>query len=916
MATVPEALAAAQSHWQAGQPQQAEEICGQILRIDQQHPGYADAQFDLGSLYAGQGRLDEAIECFQRVVQVKPGDASAYYNLGVALGLLERFEEAVAAYRAAIQARPNYPTAHNNLADAFQKQENFEEAIEHYRRAIELDPQFADALYNLANVYREQDDFDKAIEGYQQVVRLFPDHAEAYNNLGNTLHLRQEYEEASDAYRRALAINPQFAEAATNQSHTFQELGQFAEAIEAGQKAVASRPDSPRLHYNLGTAYHKNGEMDKAANCFRRAVELDPHYAEAHNNLGVASRMVGNAKQKNSDEEIACYHRALEIKPDYAEAHYNLGNALQRQENLDEAKACYERALELDPDYIAAHNNLATILYEYGDLEGVRAHYEHALRVCPEYQANWNYALYQLLMGDFENGWKNYEWRWEKETRERGFAHPVWDGSPLSGQRILLFAEQGVGDEIMFAQCLPEIIEQAAECLVECDPRLVPLFARSFPKAKVLARPIDAMLDESGCLPGIDVQAALGSLPRYLRANLDAFPQRETLLQPGGELREKWQSRLAELGAGLKVGISWRGGDKKETRRVRSSTLDRWANLFAVEGVHFINLQYGDCRQEIEEAHENLGVCIHDWEDADPLRDMDNFAAQISALDLVISIDNSTVHMAGSLGIPTWVLLPTPPDWRWMLDREDTPWYPSLRLLRQPQPGEWAPVFGRATDELKCLSNETAGNQTAAISDSEREKAKYETVWNLEDYRIVSSGDCALDSIPLIEKLRKHNVSTVLDAGCGSGKLMQRLILEYPDEFLVRGFDIASNCLDPFFRDMQDEILKVGCLWDPQDFCDEYDAITCTDVMEHIPTEYVHGVLSNFRRCARKLCYLAIALTPDNFGPHVLGQPLHLTVKEPRWWMAAFLEAGFQIELLGVNRLKSGEDGWLQAFLV
>ena len=972
MAKVPEALAAAQSHCQAGQsdcqagqPQQADEICGQILRIDSQHCGYADAQFDLGSLYAGQGRLEEAIDCFRRALQVRPDDASAHYNLGVAFGLLERFEEAVAAYRSAVKARPNYTIAHNNLADALQKRENFEEAIEHYQRAIKLDPQFVDPLYNLANLYREQEEFDKAIEGYQQVVRISPDHTQARNNLGNlllrkgnVLLLKQEYEEAVDAFCRALAINPRLAEAAINQNQALQELGRVAEAIEAGRKALPSCPDSPKLHHNLGTALRMNGEMDAAGECFRRAVELDPDFAEAHsnlgiilhtkgkkdeaiacfhraieldpanadahNNLGVARGMGENAKKKDLDEGVACYRRTLEFNPDCIEAHYNLGNVLLRQEKLDEAKACYERTIELDPDCIAAHNDLATILYEHGDLDGARYHYEYALRLNPEYHANWNYALYQLLQGDFENGWKNYEWRWETEARERDFAHPEWDGSPLAGKRILVFAEQGVGDEIMFAQCLPEIIDQAAECLVECNPRLVPLFARSFPKAKVLARPIDTMLDESGCLPGIDLQAALDSLPRYLRANLDAFPQPESYLHPNAQLREKWQSRFAELGAGLKVGISWRGGNKKATRRVRSSTLDRWADLFAVEGVHFINLQYGDCRQEIEDAHESLGVRIHDWEDADPLKDMDNFAAQISALDLVISIDNSTVHMAGSLGIPTWVLLPTPPDWRWMLDREDTPWYPSLRLLRQPQPGEWAPVFRRAANELKGLSRDTSDNQatvdprarTAAISDSDREKAKYEKIWNIEDYRTASQGECVLDNIPLIEKLRKHSVSTILDAGCGSGKLIRRFILEYGNEFDVRGFDIASNCLDPFFRDIQDEILKVGCLWDPHDFCDEYDAIICTDVMEHIPTEYVPAVLSNFRRCTRKLCYLVIALTPDNFGPHVLGQPLHLTVKEPEWWMAAFLEAGFKIEFLGVNRMKTGENAWLQAFLV
>ena len=401
----------------------------------------------------------------------------------------------------------------------------------------------------------------------------------------------------------------------------------------------------------------------------------------------------------------------------------------------------------------------------------------------------------------------------------------------------------------------------------------------------------------------------MGSLPRYLRSNRESFPARRRYLAADPAQTDVWRRRYSEIGEGLNVGISWQGGAKPDVRRLRSTSLEKWMPLLSTPGVQFINVQYGETDAELAAIRNRTGVTIHDWDDADPLVDLDNFAAQISALDLVISVDNSTVHMAAAVGRPVWTLLPFSPNWRWMLEDESSPWYSTMRLFRQPGLNDWPAVFEKVARELKTLSTAppehvapNAGKpadfarprpnpeaiQTLqprepyavgkpadnpnADGVAAREKAKYEHIWKHAAYRDHTPGYHDLDKVPLIEALRKRGVRSILDAGCGSGTLMQRIMAEYGSEFSVHGFDISENCLNPFFDAVKDEILTVGCLWDENDFNTEYDAIICSDVMEHIPTDKVPLVLKNFKNCARKICYLAIALVPDNFGPVHLGR--------------------------------------------
>jgi SAM-dependent methyltransferase len=362
--------------------------------------------------------------------------------------------------------------------------------------------------------------------------------------------------------------------------------------------------------------------------------------------------------------------------------------------------------------------------------------------------------------------------------------------------------------------------------------------------------------------------------------------------------------------------------------------------VFAVPGVQFVNLQYGDCEEELASARQTLGVTIHHWPDSDPLKDLDDFAAQIAELDLVISVDSATVHLAGGLGVPVWTLLNYAPNWRWLLDRDDTPWYPSMRLVRQADYGQWGPVFDTVAESLGLLatsrSSKTASGRSAALAklvvprgsieagsptatstadpQADEERAKYRQIWRHDDYRRYSPGAAAIEKVKLVDELRKYGVRTILDAGCGSGKLMWRLLNEYPGEFDVRGFDITDNCLDPCFAEMKDRILTVGCLWNPADFTTVHDAVVCCDVMEHIPTERVPAVLANLRKSTRRFAFFSISVMPDAFGPMLIGEALHLTVQKPNWWFAKLALAGFKVASYATSTAANGQESQLYVF--
>ncbi|MBD69746.1 hypothetical protein CMK21_06440, partial [Candidatus Poribacteria bacterium] len=379
-------------------------------------------------------------------------------------------------------------------------------------------------------------------------------------------------------------------------------------------------------------------------------------------------------EQGELDQAIQAYHRALEINPNYSEAYNNLGNVLKEQGKLDDAVLAYRSALGINPDYSEAHNNLGLVL---------------------------------LLQGNFSSGWREYEWRLKcKELgfflNKRDFPQVLWNGSDLNGKTILVWAEQGIGDEIMLASMLPTLLKMNSNIIVECDKRLVPLFQRSFPFIQFVPREDSAnpkLLDTT-----IDYQIPMGSLGQWLRADKDAFlPKQESYLQacPNrvGQLQEKYRSLAGDK---LLVGISWKStGIDKKRAQTKNAPLKHWTPILSQKDCYFVNLQYGNIREEIEAYTTATGYPVYIDEEIDPLSDLDGFAAQVSVLDLIVSTSNTTVHMSGGLGKKVLVLLSSRPDWRWMLEEENTLWYQTVRLFRQEKSGDWKGVFQRISSALK-----------------------------------------------------------------------------------------------------------------------------------------------------------------------------------------------------------------------
>lgn len=526
---------------------------------------------------------------------------------------------------------------------------------------------------------------------YQQILSLNSKHADSLHLLGMVAYSRGNLEDAVNLIEQAIAINRREAMYHSNLGNIRKDQGKLDEAIRSFRRALALNPRFVDAHNNLGIALVANGEVAGGIAHYEQAVALDPSCATALCNMGIAHETQGKLA-----EAVDCHQRALAMQPSFVTALYNLGNALKGQDRLCEAIQCYDRALALDPGFTEACNNLGTALRDQDTVDGALACYERAIATNPDFPlAHFGKALTQLLQGEFSAGWSNYEWRWKtnKQQSMRRYPQPLWNGERVPSGRLLLWGEQGLGDEIMFAGLIPDVLRSGTPCAVDCQTRLQPLFERSFPGIPLV----------SGYNPtqhkDLSVSAHLptGSLPRLFRTSESSFGEVTSpyfLADP--ERRKAFRAKYVD-GRKL-IGLAWHTSNK-DTGRNRSIALSALAPLLSRKDLKWVSLQYGD-HSALEADVETVGASIWIDRSVDQMKDVDCFASQIAALDLVITIDNSTAHLAGALGVPVWVLLPFVPDWRWFRTREDSPWYPSMRLFRQPRLGDWNSVVERVAAEL------------------------------------------------------------------------------------------------------------------------------------------------------------------------------------------------------------------------
>ena len=567
-----------------------------------------------------------------------------------------------------------------------------------YRRCLALVPDHPGGTYNLAVTLKALGRPADAATQYRRTLALQPQNAKAHNNLG--VALAAAGEDAAPHYRRALAIQPDYANAHYNLANLLRGRGETAAAADHYRKALAKTPGDAEVHNNLGLALIAEGFADDAIAHFRRAMVLRPHYAAACSNLGSALEDQGRA-----DEALDCYSRALDADPAHADARFNLAHALDMRGETAAAAAEYELALALDPNHAQAHNGFGLLCERLGRVDEALARYARAQALKPAYaDAHWHEALARLLLGDFEQGWRKYAWRWRrKATPSRPLAAPLWDGGDLHGKTILLHGEQGRGDSIQFIRYAPLVQAKGASTVVLEGPKaLARLFAG--------APGVDDWISAGDPLPPIDVHAPLLSLPGLLGTRLDTIPAKTPYLRVDPDRVQAWRERLVALD-GLKVGLVWRGNPAHGADRARSLPPSVIAGLTGVAGISFVSLQQDARADELDAfspgALYDAGPGLGDWVDT---------AALTTALDLVVSVDTAVAHLAGALGRPVWLMTPFAPDWRWLLHRDDSPWYPTLRLFRQPAPGEWPPVLAAVRMALGRLAD--GGEQQPSPSSS------------------------------------------------------------------------------------------------------------------------------------------------------------------------------------------------------
>jgi Tfp pilus assembly protein PilF len=542
----------------------------------------------------------------------------------------------------------------------------------------------------LGDVARTLGDLATATTQYQQAVQLDPQADEVHTRLGDVLQLQGQIEPAVACYQQVLRRNPTSTRALTNMGVALQGQGQLKTAIDCFRQALALDPGSSEALLNLGVALKEQGQFEEAADCLEDAIQRMPISAVAYNNLGLIRH-----EQGQFEVALQHYRRALQLRPDYAKAHSNLGVLLQAQGQLADAVAHLQHALRLQPDYIEAYCNLGVMLQAQGHVEDAIATFERALQYKPDFvQAHWNRAVAWLLSGNFQQGWREYEWRWRRpDSPPPAFSQPRWDGTPFPQQTLLIYAEQGLGDTIQFVRYLPRVAACGQHVVLACQPALVRLL-RTCPGVQTL---VVKDRSEMACQP-FDLYIPLLSLPGLFATTAATIPADVPYMTAEPELVQQWRTRLGAEEA-FRIGLVWAGNPSHKNDRNRSCSLATLAPLAHFPHLALFSLQTGTATGQLDQPPP--GMVLHDV--GRQLGDFADTAAVIAHLDLVITVDTAVAHLAGAMGKPVWTLLPFAPDWRWGQHSAHTPWYPTMRLFRQPAPGAWEAVCQSVVEALTTL---------------------------------------------------------------------------------------------------------------------------------------------------------------------------------------------------------------------
>jgi tetratricopeptide (TPR) repeat protein len=690
-------------------------------------PDFAEAWSNRGALLKSVGRHADALESFSRALGLQPDHVSVLNNRAALLQELGRNQEALADYDRALALQPDYPEALSNRGIVLQALGRHEEALASYAAALGQRPDFVETFVNRGIACYELGRFEDAVADYDRAIALRPNYADAFSNRGNALGRLQRHEEALADYDRALALQPRHAEALNNRGITLRGLGRLEASLASHDAALKLRCDDPQALVSRGITLHDLTRLDEALASYDRALALQADHVEAHVNRGAVLHALGRL-----DEALESFERALSRQPDNVQALTNRGVVLHDLARYGEALAAHDEAVAARPDDAAALDNRAVTLHKLRRLEDALASHDLAIAARPDYAEAWvnrgitlydlrrfnealasydraialraDYAdahflkgLASLVTGDLARGWAGYEWRHKAPVarltpRER--PRPLWLGDvDLAGKTILLHSEQGFGDSIQFCRYVPLVAARGARVVLEVEQPLRGLMQGLPGVTEIVAK--------GDTLPDYELHCPLPSLPLAFATRLETIPANGPYLHAPDRAVAQWSLRLGTA-RGLRIGLAWAGNPNHVRDRERSMQLDHLLPLLDIDA-SFVSLQKqlraGEAELLSRAGIRDVGDELHDFTDT---------AALIAQLDLVIAVDTGVAHLAGSLGKPVWVLVTHAPDWRWLLDRDDSPWYPTMRLFRQGDGRDWADVIARVRAALTAFAGTPA----------------------------------------------------------------------------------------------------------------------------------------------------------------------------------------------------------------
>jgi tetratricopeptide (TPR) repeat protein len=659
----------------------------------------------IGMAHEKSGDLDAAEMVYREILRLEGNSIDALHLLGKLLAKSGKLDESEAMLGKAHSLHPDDVDLACDLCNVYQLKGDLPRARECYSQALEKDPSRPLPHYNLGTTLLGLGDKEAAVLEIETAVRIEPSFYKAKRHLSLLLFEQGVKDRAIPLIKSLLAENEEDATLLYCMGRYLYEEGKYNEAIRHLKYSIKLDDKNKKSFMYLGMCLEKKGAYTEAIQAAERSLEIDHHYIHGMQDLGSVYLGLGDKVRAEK-----YFKGSLALDVGNVNLLARIGDIYLAKKLYSDAIDYYKNALRVKPDYIPALNNLGACYQEIGNSKKAAEYFQQILLIDPENaESHFNYSLSLLLDGEFGKGWKEYEWGLkasERKTREiRKSDINRWRGENIADQSILVRAEQGLGDEIMFASCLQDLISCAGHVYIECDRRLENIYKRSFPDATIMAiTRKNPPLWEKGKY-SIDYQVPLGSLPVYFRNSWDDFPRHEGYLKPDPDMVARWKGHLASLGDSKKIGISWRGGTPGTRAEIRSTDLVQWLPIFKVPNTEFINLQYLYSSKELSAFQEEYPVRIHTWDEV--TRDVDEAAALIASLDLVISVQTAIVHLSGSLGAPVWVLVPSRPEWRYLNHGNHMPWYPTAQLFRQLPGDPWEVVTQKIGTSLavKLASN-------------------------------------------------------------------------------------------------------------------------------------------------------------------------------------------------------------------